>query len=107
MADLIRHGKQHDKANHDHAHRARERDQQQQRTAPAQQNVTRTAQQPEKVPAKDPLLSPNYRREAELIVQEENEAKKQMPIYKGLENFKLIEKMGEYVVSLMVLTAHL
>lgn len=33
-----------------------------------------------------------------MIVQEENEAKKQMPAHKGLENFKLIEKMGEYVL---------
>lgn len=45
------------------------------------------------------MVSPNYRREAELIVQEENEAKSKMPTYKGLEKFKLLEKMGEYVSS--------
>ena len=43
------------------------------------------------------MVSPNYRREAELIVQEENEAKSKMPTYKGLEKYKLLEKMGECV----------
>lgn len=55
----------------------------------------------EKESTKEPARSPSYRREAELIVQEENEAKKQMPVYKGLEKFKLLEKMGEYVYYLV------
>jgi hypothetical protein len=39
--------------------------------------------------------SPDYKAEAELIVQEERESKNKMPVYKGLENFKLVDKMGE------------
>lgn len=35
---------------------------------------------------------------AEYIVKEEREAKSKLPQYPGLEQFKLIEKMGEYVV---------
>ena len=31
----------------------------------------------------------------EQIVQEEREAKSKMPVYKGLENYQLLEKMGE------------
>lgn len=34
---------------------------------------------------------------AEYIVKEEREAKNKMPVYAGLENFKLLEKMGEWV----------
>ncbi|KAL0581987.1 MAPK-activated protein kinase Srk1 [Marasmius crinis-equi] len=36
---------------------------------------------------------------AEQIVKEEREAKSQMPSYKGLENFKLLEKMGDGAFS--------
>ena len=43
--------------------------------------------------------TPKYKQEVEQIVQEEREAKSKMPSYKGLENYKLLEKMGEYVVS--------
>ena len=43
--------------------------------------------------------TPKYKEEVEQIVQEEREAKSKMPLYKGLENYKLLEKMGEYVVS--------
>lgn len=49
----------------------------------------------QRVAVADPMPSPGYRKEAELIVQEEKEAKSRMPNYKGLENFRLIEKMGE------------
>ena len=44
------------------------------------------------------MPSPDYRREAELIVQkekEEREEKNKLPTIKGLESYKLIEKMGE------------
>jgi hypothetical protein len=34
-------------------------------------------------------------REVEKIVREEREAQEKMPMYKGLENFKLVQKMGE------------
>jgi hypothetical protein len=30
-----------------------------------------------------------------MIVNEERETSSRMPLYKGLENFKLLEKMGE------------
>jgi hypothetical protein len=30
-----------------------------------------------------------------MIVNEERQAKNKMPTYKGLENFELLEKMGE------------
>ncbi len=39
--------------------------------------------------------SQQYTREVEKIVKEERAAKEKMPTYKGLERFKLIEKMGE------------
>ena len=35
---------------------------------------------------------------AEAIVKEENAAKERMPFIKGLERFKILAKMGEYVV---------
>jgi hypothetical protein len=41
------------------------------------------------------------REAAEEIVRQEREAKEQMPVYKGLENFKIVEKMGESVVLLI------
>ena len=37
------------------------------------------------------------REAAEQIVKQEREQKEQMPTYKGLENFKIVEKMGESV----------
>lgn len=43
------------------------------------------------------MISPAPREVAELIVKEEREAKAQMPSYKGLEDFKIVEKMGECV----------
>jgi hypothetical protein len=42
--------------------------------------------------------SPDFRAEAEMIVQEEREAKGKLPTYKGLENFRLLDKMGECVI---------
>ncbi|KAG8885902.1 hypothetical protein FRB97_009064 [Tulasnella sp. 331] len=49
--------------------------------------------------ANNPAVSTPYSREAEMIVQEEREAKGKMPVYKGLERFKLIEKMGDGAFS--------
>lgn len=42
-----------------------------------------------------PSRSPGHREAAEMIVNEEREAKSKMPVYPGLENFKLLDKMGE------------
>jgi hypothetical protein len=43
----------------------------------------------------DKQQSPDHREAAEMIVSEEREAKAKMPTYVGLENFKLLDKMGE------------
>ena len=56
---------------------------QQQREAQAQQHQTQKH------------ASPKYKEQVGQIVQEEREAKNKMPTYKGLENYKLLEKMGE------------
>ena len=44
------------------------------------------------------MPSPDHRREAELIVQkekEEQQEKNKLPVIKGLEKYKLLQKMGE------------
>lgn len=43
------------------------------------------------------MKSPPAHEIALSLVNEEREAKAKMPTYKGLENFKLLEKMGESV----------
>lgn len=47
--------------------------------------------------ANPPAVQTPYAKEAEMIVKEEREAKNKLPVYKGLERFKLVEKMGESV----------
>ncbi|KAH9048990.1 Pkinase-domain-containing protein [Lactarius hengduanensis] len=59
--------------------------QQQQQAAKAQPVATKQSQQ--------------ITREVEKIVQEERAAKEKMPTYKGLERFKLIQKMGDGAFS--------
>ena len=39
----------------------------------------------------------SHREAAELIVNEERITKNKMPSYKGLEDYTLLDKMGEYV----------
>ena len=46
---------------------------------------------------KDLKKAVDYSREAEMIVQEERQAKNNMPQYKGLERYRILEKMGELV----------
>ncbi|KAL5530190.1 SRK1 [Sanghuangporus sanghuang] len=108
--NLIRHGKQHHEhhraqdiqtrekaASGSQATRIHEKDQ---RAASKQdQNLIVNQQQQSTVVKEQPMVSPNYRREAELIVQEENKEKSKMPTYKGLEKFKLLEKMGDGAFS--------
>lgn len=91
VLDLIRHGKQH----HERSQQPDVR-QQREKELRAQDQALQPLPQNKSFP-KDPVPSPNYRREAEMIVQEENEAKSKLPKYKGLEGYKLVEKMGEYV----------
>lgn len=81
--DLIRHGKHHN-------HHAKEEPS----PSPTASRVARQQPQAESHP---PHEIPHPREAAEIIVNEEREAKTKMPHYKGLENFKLIEKMGECV----------
>jgi len=48
---------------------------------------------------KAPMVSPNYREEAERIVAEERAQTEKLPVYEGLEDFKLLEKMGDGAFS--------
>ncbi|KAG8920602.1 hypothetical protein FRC02_000804 [Tulasnella sp. 418] len=49
--------------------------------------------------ANQPPIQTPYAKEAEMIVKEERETKNKMPVYKGLERFKLLEKMGDGAFS--------
>jgi serine/threonine-protein kinase RCK2 len=53
------------------------------------------------MPASQPaetVRTPEERKAAaEAIVSQEREAKSKLPVFKGMENFQLQEKMGEYV----------
>lgn len=85
--DLIRHGKNHHQTAKQHHHVPQDPHGPHQQQPVTMQPVKRHY---------DPTCPP-YAKEAELIVQEEREAKAKMPHYKGLERFKLIDKMGESV----------
>ncbi|THH20132.1 hypothetical protein EW146_g1140 [Bondarzewia mesenterica] len=74
-----------------HHERRHHRDQQHQQQPASQQ-------QPQQPKEKGPGAQ-QYTREVEMIVQEEREAKGRMPQYKGLERFKLIDKMGDGAFS--------
>ena len=100
-SDLIRHGKNHhssrpqDDASYQHSYaQPQTQQQQQQRTAEQQSRHHREAQQQQQQ-TQQKHASPKYKEHVEQIVQEEREAKGKMPVYKGLENYKLLEKMGE------------
>ncbi|KAH8118335.1 Pkinase-domain-containing protein [Phellopilus nigrolimitatus] len=108
--NLIRHGRQHrekspprnlDAQPQAQTQAQQQQQQQQQRTRDLEQRAANNDQHAiqQRAVAKEPTPSPNYRREAELIVQEEKEAKNKMPTYKGLEKYKLIEKMGDGAFS--------
>ena len=94
--DLIRHGKNHhsarlqDDAAYQNTYPQSQAQQQQSQRTEQQARQRETQQQTQKRTA-----SPKYKEEVEQIVQEEREAKGKLPVYKGLENYKLVEKMGE------------
>ncbi|GJE84723.1 Pkinase-domain-containing protein [Phanerochaete sordida] len=107
--NLIRHGKNHTTRQHNDAGQydyppPQQQQQQQQQHLPASQqqpqrqarDQPRDAQQQQQT---QKAASPKYKEEVEKIVQEEREAKSKMPVYKGLENFKLLEKMGDGAFS--------
>ncbi|KAK0191251.1 kinase-like domain-containing protein [Armillaria mellea] len=91
--NLIRHGKHH------HHHQPRNDE----TPAPASQRTPAEHEQQNKASEKHHIEKENaevaHREAAQMIVQEEREAKAQMPTYKGLENFQLIEKMGDGAFS--------
>lgn len=79
---------------------AREEEHRQQRQAEEQANQAELKQASHHQAAiiqPTEVLSP-HKEIAEYIVQEEREARSKLPIYPGLEDFELIEKMGEYVL---------
>ena len=115
LSDLIRHGKNHiharqddtlsssappadTHANHQRAHPERQQANVQQ---PQQQ------QQPAKTQPVAIKQSHQYSREVEKIVQEERAAKDKMPTYKGLERFRLVQKMGECASRYLDFPCHL
>ncbi len=104
--DLIRHGKHHNHVKQDNPpaaeresrfsssstraqHQQQQQQPQQQQALPVNAQNTHAGQLP----------IPQPREAAEQIVLEEKEAKAKMPTYKGLEQFKLLDKMGEYALS--------
>lgn len=102
--DLIRHGKNHHNAkthDSDQHHSSPSQVQQQHNKQPREQQPRESReQQPQ---TQDQTATPKFKDEVEKIVQEEREAKSKMPTYQGLENFKLVEKMGEYVFDVLFL----
>ena len=90
--DLIRHGKAHQGQKQDESH-------QQQQHHHAVPPKERDYPDPHKThhEPKDHKKTADYSREAEMIVQEERKAKNNMPQYKGLERYRILEKMGESV----------
>jgi hypothetical protein len=104
--DLIRHGKHHnhnnrtDPSKHPHTdNNNNNNDNDRRDPSPSSARATHHQQaqaQPQHAPPPD-VASPGTREAAEMIVSEERDARTKMPTYKGLENFKLLEKMGESV----------
>ncbi|KAI0643719.1 Pkinase-domain-containing protein [Trametes meyenii] len=104
--NLIRHGKNH------HSTRQQQDDaayqpsypQQQQHQPSQHQRADQQSRQHREAPQPQQQqtqkqASPKYKEHVEQIVQEEREAKGKMPVYKGLENYKLVEKMGDGAFS--------
>ncbi|KAI1792990.1 Pkinase-domain-containing protein [Ganoderma leucocontextum] len=101
--NLIRHGRTHHSTKqpedgaHQQAYAAQQPVQPQQQRAD-QSRQQREAQAQQHQTQKHPP-SNKYQEHVEQIVQEEREAKSKMPTYKGLENYKLLEKMGDGAFS--------
>jgi serine/threonine-protein kinase RCK2 len=98
--DLIRHGRHHHHVRHDNnippdAQYSHSDDSTSGASARQQEQSDPDKSVP--VPPSDP--PPTREEAAKMIVNEEREAKDKIPIYKGLEAFKLVEKMGESVYS--------
>jgi len=100
-SDLIRHGKHHQAAAQADGKYLSEDTHHPSDSAPRgnQKQQQSTHQIPADTQSVDQQPSPDHREAAEMIVSEEREAKTKMPTYVGLENFKLLDKMGECVLS--------
>jgi ATPase subunit of ABC transporter with duplicated ATPase domains len=117
--NLIRHGKNHVHIRQDdtsssaappadtHANYQRAQpERRQQANAQPQTQQKQQQQQSAKVQPVATKQSQQYTRESEKIVQEERAAKEKMPTYKGLERFKLIQKMGECASRCLDIPCH-
>jgi hypothetical protein len=87
-------GKQHQRHPREYDQRQQQQNQQRQAAEVASQVEIKQAAQHAAVSHPAAILSP-HREIAEYIVKEEREAKNKLPSYPGLEDFELIEKMGE------------
>ena len=63
---------------------------------PRVEQVSQKQQQDYNTP--QPAAPDTRQKQINTTVPEDREPKNKMPTYKGLENFKLLEKMGEYVL---------
>jgi hypothetical protein len=107
--NLIRHGKNHVHARQDDTSSssappdppANQRAHPERRQQANAQHKQQPQQQPQPVKAQPVATkqSQQYTREVEKIVQEERAAKDKMPTYKGLERFRLVQKMGDGAFS--------
>ncbi|WWC89495.1 uncharacterized protein L201_004419 [Kwoniella dendrophila CBS 6074] len=126
--EILRHGKHaqssqspaqtESKTSQSGGHRTNKASQQPQQTAQSQQqqqqtyynndmagqglsanNVQQPQPQSQQSGSKAPMVSPNYREEAERIVADERAQSEKMPVYEGLEAYTLIEKMGDGAFS--------
>lgn len=99
--DLIRHGKAHQGQRQDGADldfvSPEHQQQRQHRVLPPKEKDPPEGPKHHNEP-KDHRKAADYSREAEMIVKEERQAKNNMPQYKGLERYRILEKMGELVV---------
>lgn len=101
---LIRHGKAHqdqkqDKPDIDFAspeHQQPYQQQRQHRAVPPKERDNPDPSQPYHEPKEHKKVA-DYSREAEIIVKEERQAKSSIPQYKGLELYRILDKMGESV----------
>ncbi|KAL4265582.1 Aurora kinase-like protein [Pleurotus pulmonarius] len=103
--NLIRHGKHHNHVKQDNPPAAERESRFSSSSTRAQHQHQQQLQQQQALPVNaqnthaGQLPIPQPREAAEQIVLEEKEAKEKMPTYKGLEQFKLLDKMGDGAFS--------
>ncbi|KAI0952025.1 hypothetical protein AcV7_007954 [Taiwanofungus camphoratus] len=66
---------------------------------PQQQHHHQPQQQPQQQQTQKHHASSRFKEHAESIVNEERQAKAKMPVYKGLDDYKLLDKMGDGAFS--------